>query len=107
MGSINIANSSTSKYEVYNFVFRFCFLCFLIFFPCISVPGMFYLLRVPSSVQQPSATLSASTYFVFYSTVRVLSACLCHLYPTPYLYRNSFVSFIRVVFFFSLLLFLG
>ena len=65
------------------FVFRFSFLSFLFFFPA---SRYVYLLRVPSSVQQPSATLSK---YVFYSTC---SFCLlCHLYPTPS--RNSFVFY--------------
>ena len=65
------------------FVFRSSFLSFLIFSPA---SRYVYLLRVPSSVQQPSAT-PASTYFI----VRVLSACvictLPHLgivFPIPY-----------------------
>ena len=56
------------------FVFRFSFLSFLNFFPS---SRYVYVLRVPSSVQHPSATLSK---YVFYSTC---SFCLCHLYPTP------------------------
>ena len=44
------------------FVFRFSFLSFLNFFPS---SRYVYVLRVPSSVQQPSATLSKC---VFYST---------------------------------------
>ena len=43
---------------------------------------MFIFFCVPSSVQQPFATLST---YVFYSTC---SFCLCQLYPTPS--RNSF-----------------
>ena len=72
-----------------------CFLLFfflLLFFPA---SRYIYLRRVPSSVQQPSATLSK---YVFYSTC---SSCLCHLYPTPS--RNSFVC-IRLVFFFVVLI---
>ena len=76
------------------FVFRFSFLSFLIFFPCIPVR---YLLRVPSSVQQPSATLSK---YVFYSTCFF---CLCHLYPTSS--RNYYVFYSFTIF--SQLLFLG
>ena len=66
----------------------FFFSFFSYFFPA---SRYVYLLRVPSSVQQPSATLSK---YVFYSTC---SFCLCHLYPTPS--RNS-LFFIRLVFFF-------
>ena len=55
-------------------------------------------LRVPSSVQQPCATLSK---YAFYGTC---SFCLCHLYPTPS--RNSFV-FIRLVFVFFVALISG
>ena len=65
-----------------------CFLLFVfLFFLFLFFPASrcVYLLRVPSSVQQPSANLKASTYF----TVRVLSAWLGHLYPTPS--RNPFV----------------
>ena len=47
-------------------VFRFSFL--FLFFPA---SRYVYLLRVPSSVQQPSATLSKYVFIV----VRVLSAC--------------------------------
>ena len=79
------------------FVFRFSFVSFLIFF---LASRHVYLLRVPSSVQQPCATLSK---YVVYSSC---SFCLlCHLYPTPS--RISFCFFIRLVFFFSQLLFLG
>ena len=53
-------------------------------------------LRVPSSVQQPSATLSK---YVFYSTC---SFCLCHLYPTPS--RNSLVFYSFSFFFFVALI---
>ena len=60
-------------------------------FPIFSLdPGMFTfeIPRVPSSVQQPSTTLSK---YVFYSTC---SFCLlCHLYPTPS--RNSLFFFFR------------
>ena len=56
-------------------------------------PGMFYLFRVPSSVQQPSATLSK---YVFYST---FSFCLLSF--VSYLIAESFCFFIRVVFLFS------
>ena len=69
-------------------VFRFSFLSFLIFSPCIPVQYD-YLLRVPSSVQQLSATLRK---YVFYST------CSCVICILP---RNSFV------FTCLLLLFLG
>ena len=65
--------------------FSFFVLLFFLFLFFPLHPGMFYLLRVPSSVQQPSATLSK---YVFYSTC---SFFLCHLYPTPS--RNSFVFF--------------
>ena len=75
--------------------FRFSFLSFLIFFPA---SRYVYLLRVPSSVQQPSATLSK---YAFYSTC---SFCLCHLYSTPS--RNYFVLY-SFSFFFSWLVFLG
>ena len=65
------------------FVFRFSSLSFLIFFPA---SGDVYLLRVPSSAQQLSATLSKC---VFYSTC---SFCLLrHSYTTPS--RNSFVFY--------------
>ena len=42
-------------------------------------PGMFYLVRVPLSVQQQSSAtvLSASTYFI----VRVLSSCVIFILP--------------------------
>ena len=57
--------------------------CFLLFVFRFSFPSHFfptsryvYLLRVPSSVQQPSATLEK---YVFYITC---SFCLCRLYPT-------------------------
>ena len=72
------------------------FSCLLDFVPCFLLSFFFfffsdfwpasryiYRLRVLSSVQQPSATLSK---YVFYSTC---SFCLCHLYPTPS--RNYFV----------------
>ena len=51
----------------------FSFFLFLHFFPASRYA---YLLRVHSSVQQPSATL---TKYIFYS---MCSFCLCHLYPT-------------------------
>ena len=70
------------------FVFRFSFLSFLFFFPA---SRYVYLLRVPSSVQQPSATLSK---YVFYSTF--LSACvictLPHLGILLFYYSSSFFS---------------
>ena len=62
--------------------FSFFFSFFSYFFPA---SRYVYLLRVPSSVQQPSATLSK---YVFYSTC---SFCLCHLYPAPS--RNYFVFY--------------
>ena len=68
------------------FVFRFSSL----FFPA---SGYIYL-RVPSSVQQPSATLIK---YVFYSTC---SFCLCHLCPTPS--RNSTVFYSFCFFFVAL-----
>ena len=56
-----------------------------------------YLLRVPSSVQQPSATHSK---YVFNST---FCFCLCHLYTTPsrnYFFSIFFVALIsRLAFF--------
>ena len=60
-----------------------CFLLFvfLFFLALVFSPSSryVYLLRVPSSVQQPSATLSK---YVFYgSTVRVLSACVICTLP--------------------------
>ena len=55
------------------------------------LPSRYVYLRVPWSVQQPSA---APGKYAFYSTC---SFCLCHLYPTPS--RNSLV-FIRLVFVF-------
>ena len=61
----------------------FSFFLFLHFFPA---SRCVYLLRVPSAVQQPSATL---TKYVFYSTC---SFCLCHLYPNPS--RNSFFFYL-------------
>ena len=72
-----------------------CFLLFFfIFLYFFSYPfpasRYVYLLRVPLSVQQSSATLRKS---VFYSTG---SFCLCHLYPTPS--QNYFVL-VGVVFF--------
>ena len=71
---------------------------FLFFFPA---SRYVYLPRVPSSVQQPSATPSK---YVFYITC---SFCSCHLYPTPS--GNCFVFlFVQFFFvFFSQLLFLG
>ena len=68
-----------SYFSFFVFVF-FLFSLFLFFFPA---SRHVYLLRVPLSVQQPSATLSK---YVFYGTC---SFCLSHLYPTPS--RNSFV----------------
>ena len=59
--------------------FVFLFVLFLFFFPS----TRYVYLRVPSSVQQPSATLSK---YVVYSTCYF---CLRHLYPTPS--RHSFV----------------
>ena len=67
---------------------RFSFF-FSYFFPA---SRYVYLLRVPSSVQQPYATLSE---YVFYDTC---SSCLCHLYPTPsriLFVFNSFSIFFR------------
>ena len=61
-----------TRYIVEHFSFFFSF--FSYFFPA---SRYVYLLRVPSSVQQPSATLSKC---VFYSTC---SSCLCHLYHAP------------------------
>ena len=58
-----------------------------------------YLLRVPSSVQQPSATVSK---YVFYS---MCSFCLCHLYPTPS--RNSLFFYSSSIFFFRSFFFSG
>ena len=58
---------------------------------CFSASRYVFFPRAPSSVQQPSATLSK---YVSYSTC---SFCLCHLYPTPS--RNSLV-FVRFVLFF-------
>ena len=55
-------------------------------------------LLVPSSVQQPSATLSK------YAFDSACSFCLCHLYPTPS--RNSLI-FIRLVFVFFVALISG
>ena len=66
------------------FVFRFSFL----FFSHLS--QYVYLLRVPSSVQQQSATLSKYVFYI-YSTC---SFCLCHLYPTPS--RFFFFSFLAL-----------
>ena len=84
------------------------FSCLLVFVPCFLLfvflffsfffslhPGMFILLRVPSSVQQPSATLSK---YVFNST---RSSCLCHLYPTPS--RRSFAFYSFGIFFVALI----
>ena len=59
--------------------FVFLFVLFIYFFPA---SRYVYFLRVTSSVQQPSATLSK---YVFYSRC---SFCFCHLYPTPS--RNTF-----------------
>ena len=67
------------------FVFRFTF------FFCLPASRYVYLLCVPSSVQQPSATLSK---YVFHSTCPF---CLCHLYPTP---SRNYLFFIRLVLFF-------
>ena len=70
-------------------VFRFSFLSFLIFFPA---SRYVYLLRVPSPVQQPSATLSTCVFY------RTCSFCLlCHLYPAPC--WNSFVFYSFSIFF--------
>ena len=89
------------------FVFRFLFV-FLFFFPA---SRYVYLLRVPSSAQQPSATFITSHHkdesfgratlskYVSYST---WFFCLCHLFPTPS--RISFVFLIRLVFFFIALI---
>ena len=70
------------------FRFSFFFSFFSFFFPA----SRYVCLRVPSSVQQPSATLRK---YVFYSTC---SFCLGHLCPTPYrkafiFYSSSFVFF--------------
>ena len=63
-------------------VFRFSFLSFRFFPPSRYV----YPLRVPSSVQQPSSTLSK---YVLYSTC---SFCLRHLYPAPSRFLFFFYS---------------
>ena len=70
--------------------FRFSFL-FSFFSYCSPASRCVYLLCVPSSVQQPSATLSK---YVFHSTCPF---CLCHLYPTP---SRNYLFFIRLVLFF-------
>ena len=62
----------------------FSFFVFLSYF--FRASGYVYLLRVPSSVQQPSATKSK---YVFYSTCSFW--LLRHLHPTPS--RNSFVFY--------------
>ena len=58
----------------------------------------FYLLRVPSSVQQPPATLSK---YVFYFIIRVISACVICTLPrlgillflfVEYCFRSSCLS---------------
>ena len=74
------------------FVFRFAFISY--FFPA---SRYVYLLRVTSSVQQPSVALSK---LVLYSTC---SFWLCHLYPTPTLLQLSCFSFVN--FFFVALIF--
>ena len=71
--------------------FVFHFFLFLFFLPA---SRYVHLLRVPSSVQQPPATLSK---YVFYSTC---SSCLCHLYPTSS--RNSFVFLFVLIITFSI-----
>ena len=79
-------------------IFLFAFICALLptfrfsclfsyFFPA----SRYVYLRVTSSVQQQSGTLSK---YVFYSTC---SFCSCHLYPTPS--RNSFVFHSFSIFF--------
>ena len=73
--------------------FLFFFFIFLFFSYVFLASRYVYLLRVPSSVQQPSATLSK---YVFHSTC---SFCLCHLYPYPS--RNSFVLYSFNIFFHS------
>ena len=75
--------------------FRFSF--FFSFFSYFFLhPDMFYLLRVPSSVQQPSATLSKYVFLV-----RVLSACvictLPHLGIVLFFYSFSFFFFVALI----------
>ena len=74
--------------------FRFSFF-FSYFFPCIPLYYV-HLLRVPSCVQQPSATLSK---YVFYTevVVRVLSACVSFV---PYPISEILLFFLFVCFFF-------
>ena len=74
----------------------FLLLCLASYFSYFALPypGIFYLLRVPSSVQQQSsatAVRSASTYFV----VRVLSCVICIL---PHL-RIPLLSYSCSIFF--------
>ena len=74
----------------------------LAFVPCFLFPFVFsyffpasryvYLLRIPSSVQQPSSTLSK---YLFYSTCYFFF--LCHVYPTSS--RNDFVFYSFSIFF--------
>ena len=84
-------------------IFLFAFICALLptfrfsclfsyFFPA----SRYVYLRVTSSVQQQSGTLSK---YVFYSTC---SFCSCHLYPTPS--RNYFVFYSFSSFFFVALI---
>ena len=70
------------------FLSRFSLLPFLIFFLHL---GMFIFVSLLMCSRH--LLLSASTYFI----LRVLSACLCHLCPTPF--RNSFVFYSFSVFF--------
>ena len=82
-----------------------CRFSFFLFFLFLFFPASryFYLLRVPSSVQQPSATLSK---YVFYSTCS--SACVICTLPHPgitlffYSFSLFFVALIcRLAFFLS------
>ena len=73
-----------------------CYFSFFIFFLVLffffsSASRYVYLLRVPSSVQQPPATLGKYVFF------RTYSSCLCHLHPTPS--RNYFVFYSFIIFF--------
>ena len=65
-----------------------CFSFFFYIFLFSPASQYAYVLRVPLSVQQPSATLSR---YAFYNTCSFRS--LCHLYATPSRYSFVFHSF--------------
>ena len=78
------------------FRFSFFFSFFSFFFPA----SRYVCLRVPSSVQQPSATLRK---YVFYTVVRVLSAWVICALP----HIGKLLFFIRLVLFFFVALISG